>query len=869
MIWFDNSVYIKDKINDIYNQTVGREDAGQISGKRDIIITGNRLMDDCRRFKVGEFGKKSFFDTDVSFSFNTEPQPIFNKNFELLAENLILNKEDGIETFIVSENQSQIDRLRDIFAEVNPKASFNASLLNLHAGFTDNDIKIAIYTDHQIFDRYHKFRIKGYFTKKESLSIKELTSLNPGDYVVHIDHGIGKFGGLEKIEVNGKIQEAIKLVYRDNDILYIGIHSLHKISKYKGKEGAEPKIYKLGSGAWQRLKQATKSHVKDIAKDLIVLYAKRISSPGFAFSPDSYLQRELEASFIYEDTPDQLAASNAVKKDMEDDHPMDRLVCGDVGFGKTEIAIRAAFKAVCDNKQVAVLVPTTILALQHYKTFTSRLDGFPCKVAYISRHTKASEQKEIIKELAEGKINIIIGTHKIVGKDIKFNDLGLLIIDEEQHFGVAVKDKLKQIRANVDTLTLTATPIPRTLQFSLMGARDLSIINTAPPNRMPIITELHGFNDDIIKEAIEYEVSRNGQVFFIHNRVENLKDIQAMIQRLCPNVKSAIVHGQMDGNTAENIMFDFIQGDYDVLIATTIIESGLDIPNANTIIINDADHFGLSDLHQLRGRVGRSNKKAFCNLLTPPLNNVTPDARRRLKAIEEFSELGSGFNIAMQDLDIRGSGNLLGGEQSGFIADVGFETYQRILNEAMLELRQEGYSEGNNDLKEEEGLDKIIPNHVDKQGFVSDIQIDTDFEIMFPDEYVSSITERISLYKELNDIKNEEELTSYENKLIDLFGPLPKEAKALLDIVKLKWIANKLGMEKIIMKNGLFIAHFVSDPSSSFYRDPIFISLMNYINRNQKTMAMKQKNNILSLTIKNASSIKAIYDILIQMVNNL
>ena len=868
MVWFDNSEYIKDKINDIYNQTVGREDAGQISGKRDIIITGNRLMDDCKRFKVGEFGKKSFFDTDVSFSFNTEPQPIFNKNFELLAEKLILNKEDGIETYIVSENQSQIDRLRDIFAEVNPKASFNASLLNLHAGFTDNDINIAIYTDHQIFDRYHKFRIKGYFTKKESLSIKELTSLNPGDYVVHIDHGIGKFGGLEKIEVNGKIQEAIKLVYRDNDILYIGIHSLHKISKYKGKEGAEPKIYKLGSGAWQRLKQATKSHVKDIAKDLIVLYAKRISSPGYAFSPDSYLQRELEASFIYEDTPDQLAASNAVKKDMEDDHPMDRLVCGDVGFGKTEIAVRAAFKAVCDNKQVAVLVPTTILALQHYKTFTSRLDGFPCKVAYISRHTKASEQKEIIKELAEGKINIIIGTHKLVGKDIKFNDLGLLIIDEEQHFGVAVKDKLKQIRANVDTLTLTATPIPRTLQFSLMGARDLSIINTAPPNRMPIITELHGFNDDIIKEAIEYEVSRNGQVFFIHNRVENLRDIQAMIQRLCPNIKSAIVHGQMDGNTAENIMFDFIQGDYDVLIATTIIESGLDIPNANTIIINDADHFGLSDLHQLRGRVGRSNKKAFCYLLTPPLNNVTPDARRRLKAIEEFSELGSGFNIAMQDLDIRGSGNLLGGEQSGFIADVGFETYQRILNEAMLELRQEGYGEENNDLKEED-LDKIISNHDDKQGFVSDIQIDTDFEIMFPDEYVSSITERISLYKELNDIKNEEELSNFENKLIDLFGPLPKEAKALLDIVKLKWIANKLGMEKIIMKNGLFIAHFVSDPSSSFYRDPIFISLMNYINRNQKTMSMKQKNNILSLTIKNATSIKAIYNILTQMVNNL
>ena len=546
---------------------------------------------------------------------------------------------EGYETFIVSESESQIERLRDIFAEINPEVHFTALLLNLHAGFTDHDLKISVYTDHQIFDRYHKFKIRGFFTRKESISVKELTGLNPGDYVVHIDHGIGKFGGLEKIEVNGKIQEAIKLVYRDNDILYVGIHSLHRISKYKGKDNAEPKIYKLGSGAWQKLKQATKSRVKDIAKDLIILYAKRMSSPGFSFSPDSYLQRELEASFIYEDTPDQLTASVAVKEDMEAEHPMDRLVCGDVGFGKTEIAIRAAFKSAADSKQTAVLVPTTILALQHFKTFSARLKGFPCTVEYISRHKKAADQKKILALLAEGKIDIIIGTHKLVGQDVKFKDLGLLVIDEEQRFGVSVKEKLKKIKANVDTLTLTATPIPRTLQFSLMGARDLSIINTPPPNRMPIVTELYGYNEEIIKEGIEYEISRNGQVFFIHNRVENIKQIQAQINRICPNVKTAIVHGQMDGTHVENVMYDFIQGDYDVLLATTIIESGLDIPNANTIFINDAHHFGLSELHQLRGRVGRSNKKAFCYLLAPPLSTLPMRQDEDLKLLRSFRNL--------------------------------------------------------------------------------------------------------------------------------------------------------------------------------------------------------------------------------------
>ncbi len=566
-------------------------------------------------------------------------------------------------------------------------------MLNLHQGFTDHDLKIAVYTDHQIFDRYHKFRIKGFFTRRDSMTVRELTDLNPGDYIVHVDHGIGRFGGLEKVEVNGRMQEAIKLVFKDNDILYVGIHALHRISKYKGKDNTPPRINKLGTGAWQKVKQSTKKKVKDIARDLIKLYAQRKASGGFAFSPDSYLQRELEASFIWEDTPDQLASTIAVKEDMEAPMPMDRLVCGDVGFGKTEVAVRAAFKAATDGKQTAILVPTTILALQHYKTFTSRLENFPCKVDYISRHRKPAEQKKILKQLADGEIDIIVGTHKITGKEVKFKDLGLLVIDEEQRFGVAVKERLKSLKAGVDTLTLTATPIPRTLQFSLMGARDLSVITTPPPNRMPIITELHGFNEDIVREGIVYEVSRNGQVFFINNRIENIMEVKATISRICPEVKIAVVHGRMEGEEIENVMFDFIRGDYDVLLATTIIESGLDIPNANTIFINDAQSFGLSELHQLRGRVGRSNKKAFCYLLTPPLSVLTSDARRRLRAIEENYELGSGFNIALQDLDIRGAGNLLGGEQSGFIADVGYETYQKILNEAVRELKEEEFGD--------------------------------------------------------------------------------------------------------------------------------------------------------------------------------
>ena len=864
LIWIEDADYIKEKINNIFFQTTQREESGQIVDKKEIVMTGNNFIDHCKQFRMLEFGRHSIFEPEARFEFKTEPQPVFNKNFELLSGKLLSNEADGYVTYIISESESQIERLRDIFAEINPEVHFLPLLLNLHSGFTDNDLQVSVYTDHQIFDRYHKFRIKGYFTKKESISVKELTGLNPGDYVVHIDHGIGKFGGLEKIEVNGKIQEAIKLVYRDNDILYVGIHSLHRISKYKGKDNSEPKIYKLGSGAWQKLKQTTKTRVKDIAKDLIHLYAKRMSSPGFAFSPDSYLQRELEASFIYEDTPDQLTASIAVKEDMENEHPMDRLVCGDVGFGKTEIAIRAAFKTAADSKQTAVLVPTTILALQHYKTFSARLKGFPCSVEYISRHKKAAEQKKILSQLAEGKIDIIIGTHKLVGQDVKFKDLGLLVIDEEQRFGVSVKEKLKKIKANVDTLTLTATPIPRTLQFSLMGARDLSIINTPPPNRMPIVTELYGYNEEIIKEGIEYEVSRGGQVFFIHNRVENIKQIESQINRICPNVKTAIVHGQMDGPHVENVMYDFIQGDYDVLLATTIIESGLDIPNANTIFINDAHHFGLSELHQLRGRVGRSNKKAFCYLLAPPLSTLTHEARRRLKAIEEFSELGSGFNIAMQDLDIRGSGNLLGGEQSGFIADVGFETYQRILNEALLELRESEFREPS-----QTGEDlRISVKHEKEKPFIIDFQIDTDLEIMFPDEYVSNISERIRLYKELNEIDSEEGLSAFEKKLIDRFGVVPLPAEALLDIVRIKWIAVKIGIEKILLKNNLLIANFISDPNSQFYRGPIFVSIMNYVNRKQKQMNMKQKGSKLSLTISNMGTVKGAIKVLSEILED-
>jgi transcription-repair coupling factor (superfamily II helicase) len=851
IIWSENFDYIIEKTDSIWSQARIRSSKGEITDRRDVIITGRHLDELCSQHRQVFFGRGREESSAVTVSFHTEPQPSFNKNFDLLTTKLIANKKEGYRSFIISESQVQEERLKEIFSETGPEAEFTPLLLNLHQGFTDHGLKISVYTDHQIFDRYHKFRIRGFFTRRDSMTVRELTDLNPGDYVVHVDHGIGRFGGLEKIEVNGHTQEAIKLVFRDNDILFVGIHALHRISKYKGKDDTPPRISKLGSAAWQKLKQNTKKKVKDIARDLIRLYALRKAEGGFAYSPDSYLQRELEASFIYEDTPDQLASTKAVKEDMESATPMDRLVCGDVGFGKTEVAVRAAFKAATDGKQTAVLVPTTILALQHYRTFTSRLENFPCRVDYISRHRKPSEQKKILKQLADGEIDIIVGTHKLTGKDVKFKDLGLLVIDEEQRFGVAVKERLKKIRAGVDTLTLTATPIPRTLQFSLMGARDLSVITTPPPNRMPIITELHGFNEDIIREGIVYEVSRNGQVFFINNRIENITLVQDTIRRICPGVKTAVVHGRMEGEEIENVMFDFIRGDYDVLIATTIIESGLDIPNANTIFINDAHTFGLSELHQLRGRVGRSNKKAFCYLLTPPLSSLTNEARRRLKAIEENYELGSGFNIALQDLDIRGAGNLLGGEQSGFITDVGYETYQKILNEAVRELKHEEFGDifADKEQKEEQRTAQ------EAKLFVSDVTVDTDHEIMFPDDYVSSIPERIRLYKELNEIRDESTLSSYETHLKDRFGPLPPPALALLDLVRLKWIASETGIEKIILKNNTLVANFVTDPSSQFYRSPLFLSVMNFVNRKQGIMTVKQNNNKLSLTVRDISSV--------------
>ncbi len=836
LVWIESPGLIFDAVKKVFENTdpdVAIEEDQSIK-KNNLILDDNTLQEKISTKKIICLKNSGFYTPDETISFNTISQPVFNKNFELLANELRNRKNDGYENYILSDSENQFDRLLSIFESIGSNIKFNSVLKTLHEGFIDHDLKICCFTDHQIFDRYHKFKINRNFDKKSSLSIKELTNLNPGDYVVHADHGIGIFGGLERIELNGKQQETIRLVFRDNDVLFVNIHSLHRISKYRGKDGEAPKVYKLGTGAWQKLKQITKKKVKDIAKDLIALYAKRVAEEGFSFSPDTYLQQELEASFIYEDTPDQEKATNTVKQAMERVHPMDCLVCGDVGFGKTEVAIRAAFKAVADNKQVAVLVPTTILALQHYKTFSERLKDFPCNVDYISRLKKTSAQKEVLKKLASGELDIIIGTHRLIGKDIKFKDLGLLIVDEEQKFGVAVKEKLKSLKVNVDTLTMTATPIPRTLQFSLMGARDLAIINTPPPNRHPIITELHTLNEEIIKEGIEYELSRGGQVFFINNRVQNIYEIEAFVQRTVPNVKTIVAHGQMDGPKLEKIMLDFIAGDYDVLIATSIIESGLDIPNANTIFVNNAHHFGLSDLHQLRGRVGRSNKKAFCYLLAPPITAMTPEARRRLKAIEEFSELGSGFNIAMQDLDIRGAGNLLGGEQSGFIVDMGFETYQRILNEAMLELKENEFKDLFADEKKAENEPAV------KVKYIADCLIDTDLEVLFPDSYVQNITERLKLYRELDNIEEEQKLQEFEQMLIDRFGNLPKPTKELFQVVRLRWKGIELGMEKIILKNEKLICYFISNQDSAFYQSPVFSGILSFLQTNPLVFQMKE-----------------------------
>ena len=776
-------------------------------------------------------GEISTRDTNTIISFQTQPQPSFNKKFDRLTENLNHNHNTGYTNYICCATAQQAQRFHDIFDDMEEAVQYQTIILPLYQGFIDTDIQLACYTDHQIFERYHKFHLKNGYAKKQAINIKELNKLDIGDYVTHIDHGIGKFGGLQKIDVEGQPQEAIKLLYGERDILYVSIHSLHKISKYNGKDGTTPKLYKLGSAAWKKLKQKTKSRVKKIAFDLIQVYAKRRLKKGFSYTSDSTLQHELEASFLYEDTPDQEKSTQDVKKDMESERPMDRLICGDVGFGKTEVAIRAAFKAVDNGKQVAVLVPTTILAFQHHQTFTERLKEFPVTVDYLNRFRTAKEKREILERLAQGKIDILIGTHQLVNKKVQFKDLGLLIVDEEQKFGVAVKEKLRALKENVDVLTLTATPIPRTLQFSLMAARDLSVINTPPPNRYPIESQVVRFNEETFRDAISYEIQRGGQIFFIHNRIENIKEVAGMLQRVVPDAKIRVGHGQMDGKKLEQLMLDFMNGAFDVLVSTTIVESGLDVPNANTIFINNAHMFGLSDLHQMRGRVGRSNTKAFCFFITPPYDVMTPEARKRIEALAQFTELGSGFNIAMKDLEIRGAGDLLGGEQSGFINEIGFEAYQKILNEAIGELKENEFKS----LYETEGTS---PN---EKSYVKEMQLDTDFELRFPEDYINSVTERLNLYTQLNEVSTEAALQQFEAQLVDRFGPLPQPAVALLHSVRIKWIATRIGLEKVILKKGKLVGYFIANQQSDFYQSPAFTHVLQYIQNHPQHAQLKEK----------------------------
>ena len=784
--------------------------------------------------------------------FATQPQAAFNKQYDLLADDIEGRASQGYTTYLLSENHAQFERLENVLAATHRKAHFEPLKMTLHEGFTDRLLRVSLYTDHQIFDRYHRYALRGEIDRRESLTIAELNQLKIGDYVVHIDHGVGRFGGLVRSVENGKEQESVKLVYKDGDTLFVKVHSLHRISRYKSKDSdAPPKIYKLGSGAWQRVKEATKKAVKDIARDLIKLYAERKASGGYAFSPDGYLQYEMESSFQWEETPDQQKAVELIKADMESREPMDRLVCGDVGFGKTEVAVRAAFKAACDSKQVAVLVPTTILALQHYRTFAERTKGLPVRVDYLSRTRSTKEVKQILADLEAGRIDIIVGTHKLLGKDVKFKDLGLLIIDEEQKFGVAAKEKLRSLSVSVDTLTLTATPIPRTLQFSLMGARDLSVISTPPPNRQPIVTESHTFDEAIVAEALDYELDRGGQVYFLHNKVSDIERIAALVKKLRPTARVVVGHGQMPAQQLEKLIMDFIYGEYDVLVATTIIENGIDIPNANTIIINNAHHFGLSELHQLRGRVGRSNKKSYCYLLSPPDELLTSDARRRLRAIEEFSDLGSGFNIAMQDLDIRGAGNLLGAEQSGFIADMGFETYQKILSEAITELRTEG-TEGVDELFGEGGEQVALPENMT---YVTDCQVETDQVALLPDRYVGQVSEKLQLYRRLDGITSEEEMSRFVSELEDRFGKLPAQAEALVNVVRLRWRAMSLGVERAKVKNGLMLLWFPSDGRNLYYKSPIFSGILRYIATHPDKFVLKQNNNKVYMTVRDVNSL--------------
>ena len=860
-LWVDNLMLVAETIEKSYseaveiykslNTTIARQHPSEL------FSNVNDFLKNILSLHIVEYGNVAYFSDAQVLQYETSLQPSFNKHFELLIKMLKEYAEKSYKNYICVENIHQQKRLVKIFSEFKADQSTNVTFLDysLSRGFVDDTNKVICFTDHEIFERYHGYKVKNFADAKEVFTLKDLLELKPGDYVTHIDYGVGRFAGLEKVDNNGKQQEAIRLVYKDNDMLYISIHSLHKISRYVGKEGATPALHRLGSSSWQVLKQKTKQRVKDIAKDLIKLYAERKASKGFAYSADSYLQTELESSFLYEDTPDQLKTTKEVKADMESQVPMDRLVCGDVGFGKTEIAIRAAFKAVNDSKQVAVLVPTTILALQHYNSFKDRLDGLPCNIEYINRFRTTKEKNNIYKDLENGKIDILIGTHAITNSKIKFKDLGLLIIDEEQKFGVSVKEKLRQMKVNVDSLTLSATPIPRTLQFSLMGARDLSVINTPPVNRQPVQTELLLFSEKAIRDAILYETSRGGQVFFVSNRVENLPEMAGLISRLVPDARIGIGHGQMEGAKLEKVLMDFINGDTDVLVSTAIVENGLDIPNANTIIINDAQNFGLSGLHQLRGRVGRSNKKSFCYLLVPSFNTLTPEAQKRLKAIEEFSTIGSGFNIAMRDLDIRGAGNILGAEQSGFISEIGYDMYHKILNEAIDELKTTEFKE----LYADEVTEKD-----DK--YVKECLIETDLEVLIPDNYVSNITERLVLYKELNNLETDEELDKYQANIVDRFGPLPKSTEELIETIKLRRLAKEVGIEKLVLKCDTMICYFVSDPNSDFYKSKYFAKLIRFVQANAKICRLKESKNKLSLVFDNIKSISQASNIITQFV---
>ncbi len=849
-----------ERIASLWDDTpvIGDEESfADIDDMRSRLVPGEEFMRMVINFRRIHFGARPTGVANATIEFHTEMQPIYHKNFDLVGESFHRYLDGGYTLYILSDVEKQATRIRTIFEDRGENIPFTPVNKTIHGGFADETLRICLFTDHQIFDRFHKFNLKSEKARsgKIALSLKELNQFSIGDYIVHIDHGIGQFGGLVRTEMNGKVQEAVKLIYQNNDIIFVSIHSLHKLSKYKGKDNGEPpKLSRLGSGAWEKMKEKTKKKVKDIARDLILLYAQRKKEKGYAYSPDSFLQHELEASFIYEDTPDQMKATNDVKKDMESTRPMDRLICGDVGFGKTEVAIRAAFKAVSDNKQVAVLVPTTVLAFQHFQTFSERLKDFPCRIDYISRAKTTAQIKATLKEIADGEINILIGTHRIVGKDVKFKDLGLLIIDEEQKFGVSTKEKLRQMKVNVDTLTMTATPIPRTLQFSLMGARDLSSITTPPPNRYPVQTEVERFNPDIIREAINFEMSRNGQVFFINNRIQNIYEIETLVRREVPDARVAVGHGQMNPESLEKIVLDFANYEYDVLIATSIVESGIDVPNANTIIINNAQQFGLSDLHQLRGRVGRSNRKAFCYLLSPPLSSLTQEARRRLQAIENFSELGSGIHIAMQDLDIRGAGNMLGAEQSGFIADLGYETYQKILEEAVDELKTDefaGLYADTDEGKRGSGSD-----------YVHETYIESDLELMFPPTYIPNDSERVSLYRELDNMEEERDIQAFSDRLEDRFGKIPKEGQELIRIVRLRRMAKNLGIEKIVLKKGQMIIFLVCNPDSPYYQSEAFDKLIAFIQKHPKECNLREQSGKRSIVIKNISSVEAAYAVM-------